>query len=469
MAVEALEDHGGEARPAGALVDQQAVRAQVVAVAGVGEGQLHRGVVHQGVELIDHALGEIVCAHAGDDQLGDPVLVQILQAVAHVLAVGDDLGEIVLPGVFLVVAAGGVGLPIVLDDGAVKVNIISDIQIGRIGLGIAAGAGETGEEAPAVGGLGHVGDGQRVLWQLLQLQAGVALHGLLQTVDHALRVHHHPEEAVGVVRVGDEPGLAADGDGLAAGVLGDDHRRAGALHGGGDRGPLQGQQNFFAAGKGPVAGAFIVRRGDGIARRVGIALGGIFVLGVGVESLVAGQDALGQHAVGEADVHHRFQIVGRAVPGQVGEEIVAAPGGVPIAKGAVHDQLGPESAVMLVVRGGAAGEAVEALIDFPALRRGEDARPLGGDDQHLQPPVAVQVGKGIGPGLVQPVAHAPFVVVGHQKLLLFLRRGQRLLRRGGGGQGKAAADQQQHRDHKKEKRQTFHNLILRAGFLVTIL
>ena len=75
---------------------------------------------------------------------------------------------------------------------------------------------------------------------------------------------------------------------------------------------------------------------------------------------------------------------------------------------------------MFVIGGGAAHKTVKAFVDFPAFRRGEDARPLGGDRQCLLPTVAVQVGEGIGPGLVQPVAQAPFVVMGHEKLLLFL-------------------------------------------------
>ena len=204
-----------------AAVENRIVCTEIVTVIPGGDRETPRRSVNQRIDVIHHGLGEGIGAEAGDEQLGRAVLVQILERVADMRAVGDHHAQIIADCILRAMPAGLIGGAVGAQYALVGSDVIRHENIGDGAESDAAGAFEAGLEAPAVQREGNIAQGERVVGFGLQRETGMERQRLRQGIDEAVGADRLPGELRGVDCVRDKPGGSADGKRLVGGVLGD--------------------------------------------------------------------------------------------------------------------------------------------------------------------------------------------------------------------------------------------------------
>ena len=92
-----LQRDVGMRRSAGPFRKQRVVREDIIARPCLGSCDVGRRSVYQGIDVIRHVFGKIIRPHAGNDQFGNAVLVQILQGIADAGRICRHFGKPVLP------------------------------------------------------------------------------------------------------------------------------------------------------------------------------------------------------------------------------------------------------------------------------------------------------------------------------------------------------------------------------------
>ena len=233
----------------------------------------------------------------------------------------------------------------------------------------------------------------------------------------------------------DEPGLAADEQRLARGVLGDGdgavrlglrgdlgpgrHDRGGRARGL-ELCPGKGEGPLLLSGKNALLCAEIGRLGGFGIVLVVIVFDGIVLIAV---HLVHGGDLADLDvAVGEAEAHEAGPVVGRAVAQEVLAHVGIAPGGgVMVGGEAFLEDVRPGLALLRIVR--AVIEVCEAVVDLIAVDPGIEARALQGRRQYLEPTVVVEIRNGAEPGLIAQIRLPQAAEALDERTLVGLRHG----------------------------------------------